>query len=134
MEDKKLKNCTCKKIPRIELFFATKDRPLLCKECNGYVYIEPILVEAFLGSSGFVLILAALFLLAEYKGLGLLILAGAFFGISILLRLIELYILKIHFMNEEEKRFREQRREPNIYTLILFIAILIAILFYNYNY
>lgn len=132
MEDKKLKNCACKKMPRIKLFFATKDIPLLCKECNDYLYIEPIFVEAFL-NSGFALIFAAFFLFAAYKGLGLLILAGAFFGISILLRLIELYMLKIHFMNEEEKRFREQRREPNIYTLILFIVILIAILFYNYN-
>lgn len=132
MENKKLENCVCKKIPRIKLFFAAKDHPLLCKECNSYLYIEPILVLAFL-NSGFALILAAFFLFAVYKGLGLLILAGACFCISILFRLIELYILKIHFISEEEKRFREQRRPLSIGLLIGLILILLAILFYNYN-
>lgn len=132
MEDKKLQNCVCKEISRIKFFFATKDRPLLCKECNSYLYIEAILVEAFI-NSGYAIILAAFFLFAVYRGLGLLILGGVWFCILVLFRLIELYIFKVHFISEAEKKAREQRRPPSVGALIVLILILLAILFYNYN-
>ena len=67
-------------------------------------------------------------LFALYKGLGLLILLI----IPIIFRMFELYLFKVKFINEEEKRIRDQRTPPGIGALIFFVLILLAILIYNY--
>lgn len=134
MDNKELQTCSCKKISRTKLFFATKNNPYFCKQCDRYIYIEGILVEAFLDSSGMALILAAFYLLALYKGKGLIILGVGWFGISIFFRLIEIYLFKIHIISAEEKLKREQRRgRPGIGTLIVLLVILVVILIYNYS-
>ena len=61
MEDKKLQNYICKNIPRIKLFFATKDHLFFCKECNSYIYVDTILVETFINYGSTVFIIAALY-------------------------------------------------------------------------
>ncbi|TXH72464.1 MAG: hypothetical protein E6Q85_06480 [Thiothrix sp.] len=129
MDNNVLKECSCKNTPKIKLFLATKTWPRQCKECNGYIYIEAHLVDAYI-NSGMALIPAALVLFALYKGLGLLILLM----IPIVFRLVELYLFKVHFISEEEKRAREQRKPPGIGTLIVLLFILLVILIYNYKY
>lgn len=123
-----MQQCLCREMPRIKLFLSTKTWPYRCKECKGYVYIEAHLVEAYI-NSGIVVILAAFVLFALYKALGLLILLI----IPVVFRMMELYLFKVTFISEAEKKVREQRRPPSVGALIVLILILLAILFYNYN-
>ena len=73
------------------------------------------------------------YLFAIYKGWGLFIFGGLWCSILISVRLIEIYLFKVHIISAEEKRFREERRLPSIALLICLILILLAIFFYSYN-
>lgn len=128
MNNKILQECSCKKTPRITLFWSTKTWPRQCKGCKGYVYIEDHLVDAYIGSGA--IIYAALILLVLYRYLGFFL---SIIIIPSIFRLIELYLFKVNFISEEERRAREQRRPPGIGTLIVLLLILLAILIYNYR-
>lgn len=38
MDNKELQTCSCKKISRTKLFFATKNNPYFCKQCDRYIW------------------------------------------------------------------------------------------------
>lgn len=132
MNNEILKECSCKKAQKIKLFLATKSWPRQCKECNGYMYVEAHIVEAYVQSSHAVFP-AAFLLFALYRWLGLLILLL----IPIVFRLVELFIFKVHYISEEEKRAREQPRPVSdakkIVILVTLLLILMAVLIDNYK-
>lgn len=121
------KQCPCKKIPRIKFFFYTKGRPYRCKKCNKYGFIEDYLVEAYV-DSGFYAILMGFLIFKLYGSWWLLVLLF----IPIVFRLIEIFLFKVKFISEAEKRAKEKIHPPGIGTLVVFILIFIAIVFYNY--